>query len=139
MPENKHLIIYTDGGARGNPGPAALGFVIYSAAGDLVFERGEYLGTQTNNYAEYMALIRALEAALGLGGKTLEILMDSELIVRQMTGVYKIKQPHLRLLADQVFGLLKNFTGFKFMHVPRAQNKTADRLVNQALDAMSSV
>jgi ribonuclease HI len=131
----KNLIIYTDGGARGNPGPAALGFVIYDASSqELLFQKGEYLGEQTNNYAEYMALVRSLETAQSLGGEVLDIRMDSQLIVRQMQGLYKIKQPHLRLLADQVFKLLRTFKKFTFTHVFREQNKMADKMVNEALD-----
>jgi len=128
------LIIYTDGGSRGNPGPAAAGFVI----GDK--EYSEYLGKQTNNYAEYYALIFALKKTKSLLGKIkaktteVEVRMDSELIVRQMNGIYKIMEPDLKPLFVDVWNLRMDFKKVEFKHVPREQNKRADRLVNFALD-----
>ncbi len=127
------LIINTDGGARGNPGPAAIGVVIRSGE-SLVFSKGEYIGEATNNVAEYKALLLGLSEAAKLGGEELEIRMDSELIVRQMTGQYKIKEPTLKLLATDAIKLLGKFKNAAFRHVPREQNKEADKLVNQALD-----
>lgn len=132
---DKKLVIYTDGGARGNPGPAALGVVI----GDK--EYSEYLGEMTNNKAEYLALVFALKKAKALlGGKKaseaeLEFRMDSELIVRQLNGIYKIKEPDLQPLFIEVWNLRLDFKKVIFHHIPREQNKRADRLVNQALDA----
>lgn len=131
------IIINTDGGARGNPGPAALGFVIRKG-GETVAAKGEYLGDSlTNNWAEYQALIRALEEALKLGfdGERLEVRMDSELIVKQMKGEYKVKHPDLKPLNARVRELAERFGDVQFVHVRRAENKDADRLVNEALDA----
>lgn len=132
---NKQLFLSTDGGARGNPGPAAAGFVITDDSGAVVVERGRYLGETTNNVAEYSALIDGLQTALELRAASIVIQMDSELIVKQMKGEYKIKQPHLQELAAEVKQLLARFAQYEFKHVLRAQNKAADRMVNQAIDA----
>ena len=129
------LILYTDGGARGNPGPAAAGFAILNEKEEVLHAEGKYLGENTNNFAEYTALVLALQKAHKLAAKEIEIRMDSELIVKQMTGQYKIKQPHLQELAGQVVKLLNNFDNFKFKHIRREYNKLADKMVNQALDA----
>lgn len=129
------LVIYTDGGARGNPGPAALGVVV----GDK--EYSEYLGEITNNKAEYLALIFALKKAKALlgskkaGEAELEVRMDSELIVRQLNGIYKIKEPDLQPLFIEVWNLRLDFKKVEFKHIPREQNKRADKLVNRELDA----
>jgi ribonuclease HI len=131
----KVLVINTDGGARGNPGPAGIGLVIKNETGDLQYSFGGYIGETTNNVAEYSALIKALEESHNLGGTDLRINMDSELIVKQMTGVYKIKEPTLQELAGKVIKLLKHFNSYSFVHVRRELNKEADALVNQALDA----
>lgn len=133
----KKVIIQTDGGARGNPGPAALGVVIKAEDGTVLSSFGEYLGHQTNNFAEYSALVRALEEAGKLGATHLDIRMDSELIVRQMNGQYKIKQPVLQELAGQALRLKKQFTAVEFTHVPRAMNTEADAEVNKVLDSVS--
>jgi ribonuclease HI len=136
----KILVINTDGGARGNPGPAGIGVVIRDAAsGDLVFDHGGYIGEATNNVAEYRALLKALETARDLGADELQINMDSELVVRQMLGQYKIKQPELQKLAAEVIKVLKSFSKFSFTHVRRELNKEADALVNQALDAQQGL
>lgn len=135
--EKKLLVINTDGGARGNPGPAGIGLVIKNEAGELVYSFGGYIGDTTNNVAEYSALIKALEESVNLGGTDLKIQMDSELIVKQMTGIYKIKEPTLQGLAAQCIKLLKEFKSYSFAHVRREFNKEADALVNQALDAQS--
>lgn len=127
-------ILFTDGGARGNPGPAASGFALLDESRNVVHSEGKYLGVQTNNFAEYTAVIEGLKIAKLAGATELEIYMDSELIVRQMNGQYKIKQPHLQKLAGEVFGLLNHFKSFSFRHVPREQNKLADKMVNEALD-----
>lgn len=133
---SKILVINTDGGARGNPGPAGIGVVIRDAAsGEIVFEHGSYIGDATNNIAEYKALLKAVETARDLGASEVIINMDSELIVRQMLGQYKIKQPGLQDLASQVLTVLKSFSKYSFTHVRRELNKEADALVNQALDA----
>lgn len=130
----KKLIINTDGGARGNPGPAGTGVVIRADSGEIIYRHGGYIGTATNNVAEYKALIKALEEAVNLGGTDLQINMDSELIVRQMLGVYKIKEPGLQVLAQEVFKLKNNFKSVNFTHVRREFNKDADAMVNEAID-----
>jgi len=128
------LTIFTDGGSRGNPGPAGIGVVIYGVNKKIIGEYKDFIGEATNNVAEYKALILALEKARQLGGRTLVINMDSELIVRQMNGQYKIKEATLKELAAQVFKFSNKFESVTFRHVERAKNKEADRLVNQALD-----
>ncbi len=131
---SKLLIINTDGGARGNPGPAGAGVVIRNEQQEIIGRHKKYLGEQTNNFAEYQALILALEEAAKLGADNLIINMDSELIVRQMQGRYKIKEPTLKVLAGEVFRLGRNFKNVAFNHVFRELNKEADALVNQAID-----
>ena len=131
----KKLLINTDGGARGNPGPAGIGVVIRDEHETVIFEHGAYIGEQTNNFAEYSALIKALETARDLGGTDLLVRMDSELIVKQMQGLYKIKEPTLQELAGKVLKLKGNFKSVVFTHIRREFNKDADRMVNQALDA----
>lgn len=128
------LIINTDGGARGNPGPAGIGVTIKDEQGKIIKALKKYIGEVTNNVAEYKALIMALEGARELGAKKLHINMDSELVVRQMQGKYKIKEPTLKLLAGEVFKLLHNFDSADFHHVRRELNKEADKLVNEAID-----
>jgi ribonuclease HI len=128
------LDIYTDGGSRGNPGRSALGVVIKDGAGKTVAAFGEYLGKQTNNYAEYSALIAGLEKAKLLGASEVECIMDSELVMKQMNGVYKIREPALQKLFVKAYNLSQQFKKVKFRHVLRAKNKEADRLVNQVLD-----
>lgn len=129
------LTINTDGGARGNPGPAGIGVVIKDEAGKLVYRYGGYIGETTNNVAEYKALIKSLEEAFNLGATDVKIQMDSELIVKQMQGIYKIKEPTLQELASQVIKLLKQFSSHSFTHVRREYNQEADAMVNQAIDA----
>lgn len=128
------LIVNTDGGARGNPGPAGLGVVIRNEDRVIVKEFGEFLGNQTNNFAEYSALIRALEESKNLSATHVDVRMDSELIVRQMNGQYKIKEPTLQVLAQKVLNLKKDFASVTFTHVRRELNKDADRMVNEGID-----
>lgn len=133
------LIINTDGGARGNPGPAGAGAVVSDAQGNIITTCKQYLGKATNNQAEYKALILALGEARRISNSqspvsSLEIKMDSELIVRQLQGRYKIKDADLKVLAAQVFRLLKYFPSVEFKHIKREQNRAADDLVNQAID-----
>ena len=136
----KHLTIYTDGGARGNPGPAGIGAVILNEEGKTLKEVSKYLGHATNNVAEYQALIAALEECKKMFGEKLremrlEVRMDSELIVRQMTGLYKVKEPTLKGLFGKVAMLrLEDAPNMIFTHVPREKNKRADQLVNEAID-----
>ena len=129
------VVIYTDGGARGNPGPAAAGAVIFD--GENRTEHKAYLGErQTNNWAEYEAVILALGRALEMQliSRDLEFRLDSQLVVEQLKGNWKIKEPELMKQAQKVRDLLKNFGAVSFAYVPRAENKDADRLVNEALD-----
>jgi phosphoribosylglycinamide formyltransferase-1 len=129
------VIVHVDGGSRGNPGPAAAAFVLSDAAGNRLAARAFVLGKTTNNVAEYTALLRALEAAGALGATDVTIFSDSELLVRQLTGLYKVKSDLIRPLYEQVNGLRMEFDCFNIRHVMREQNKEADRLVNEALDA----
>lgn len=128
-------MLHVDGGARGNPGPAAIGVVISDPDGDVVDEVAERIGPATNNVAEYRALLRGLERARELGASELEIIGDSELIARQVTGVYKVKHPGMRPLYEQAQAALRGFDRWHIRTVPRAQNARADALVNAALDA----
>ncbi|OGZ44176.1 MAG: hypothetical protein A3J55_04200 [Candidatus Ryanbacteria bacterium RIFCSPHIGHO2_02_FULL_45_17b] len=138
----ERLIIYTDGGSRGNPGPAAFGYVIKNADGHVLKEHGETIGKATNNEAEYQAVIAALRKAKQLLGKEnlkrthIEVRMDSELAVRQLSGVYKIENEKLQPLFIEMWNLRVELGGnVSFTHIPREQNKEADRMVNEALDA----
>lgn len=124
-----------DGGARGNPGPAAYGVVIRNAKGEVLEEWGEHLGLQTNNVAEYSALLAALKYAVEKNYPSLKVLSDSELLVRQMHGRYKVKNPALQELFDRAQALVRRLQQFSVEHVPRERNKEADRLVNQVLDS----
>lgn len=129
------IVIYTDGGARGNPGPAGAGYVIY--VGGKAIEGKRFLGErQTNNWAEYEAVALALEHARkeGLNGRDLTVRMDSKLVVEQISGNWKIKEPALREQAAKVRTLLADFPQYRFEYVPRAENAEADRLVNEAID-----
>ncbi|MGI8429440.1 MAG: ribonuclease HI family protein [Solirubrobacteraceae bacterium] len=128
------LVLHVDGGARGNPGPAAIGIVISGADGEVLDEVAEPIGVATNNVAEYQAVLRGLERARQLGARELEIVGDSELIARQLTGVYKVKHPAMRELHTQALTALRQFDRWSIRTVPRDQNAGADALVNQALD-----
>lgn len=128
------LITYTDGGARGNPGPAALGVVVKNESGKIVANYGEYLGHQTNNYAEYMALLSALKKSAALGATEVNCILDSELVVKQMQGLYKVKEPTLQKLFVQVYNVAQQFKKVTYRHTLRANNKEADSEVNKALD-----
>lgn len=129
------LILWTDGGARGNPGPAGIGVVVTDAQGEVVAEIAEYIGEATNNQAEYRALIAGLMRARELGTTVVDIRMDSELVVRQLKGEYKVKNENMKPLYGQATALLKTFARYTIQHVRREQNAEADKLVNQALDA----
>ena len=131
---NDLWITYSDGAARGNPGPSSYGAVVIDPTGKVVREIGETLGYTTNNIAEYRGLIAALEGALELGAKRVEARMDSELLQRQATGRYRVKNEGLIPLHRRVMDLASQFDRVSFVHVPRAQNKLADALANQALD-----
>lgn len=129
------LVTHSDGGARGNPGPAGIGVVISSSNGTKLKELGEYIGETTNNQAEYKALIRALTDALEMGGTHITCYLDSELVVKQLTGLYKIKEAGLQALAMDALRLKSKFASVTFRHVRREHNPDADKLVNMALDA----
>lgn len=127
------LTIHIDGAARGNPGPAAFAYVIAGEGQPEIKESG-CLGHKTNNVAEYTALVKALEHAAKLGARRLRIRSDSELLVKQMRGEYRVKNADLQVLFDEAKGLSRHFENVEITHVPRAQNADADRLCNEALD-----
>ena len=129
------LVLHVDGGARGNPGPAAIGVVVSTPDGELIDEISETIGRATNNVAEYRALLRGLERAQELGASELEIVGDSELVARQLTGAYKVKHPAMRPLYEQAIAALRGLDRWNIRTVPRAENARADALVNSALDA----
>ncbi|MDQ6605191.1 MAG: ribonuclease HI family protein [Actinomycetota bacterium] len=131
----RKLVVHVDGGARGNPGPAAIGVVVSEPAGEVIEEVAERIGVATNNVAEYRALLRGLERAAALQATEVEIVNDSELIARQLIGRYKVKHPAMRPLYLEAMAALRRFQDWKIRTVPRAQNAQADALVNQALDA----
>ena len=134
------VIAYTDGGARGNPGPAAIGVYIVDANGKAIREIKQAIGNSTNNFAEYNGVLVALQTLKALYGKKtkdmqIEIRMDSELVKKQLNGEYQIKEPGLVPFYMEIHNLrVSNFPNLTLTHVPRAQNKEADRLVNEALD-----
>jgi ribonuclease HI len=128
------IIANIDGGARGNPGPAGYGVSIRDSDGNLVAELSHYLGRQTNNVAEYSGLLAALEYAVQNGVKSLQVVSDSELLVKQMRGIYKVHSPELKLLHERARGMARKLENFDVRHVLRAQNKDADRLANLAMD-----
>ncbi len=128
------LEVHTDGASRGNPGPAAIGMVFGLKGGELLAEHFEVIGDATNNVAEYRAVVAALEICDGWGAKRVHLRLDSELIVRQLHGVYRVKSPDLRPLYQQVVFLSKGLAEFNITHVQRALNAHADALANRALD-----
>lgn len=130
------LVVNVDGGARGNPGPAAIGVVVRDGSGEVLEERGERIGEATNNVAEYKALLRGIELAAEHGGTELELIGDSELVVRQVEGKYKVKNAGIKPLHAEVKGALEDFDSWSIRHVRRAENADADRLVNEALDGV---
>ena len=127
--------LFTDGGARGNPGPAAYAFVLEAEDGDLLSSEGVAIGTATNNVAEYSGLVEGLRRALELGLKQVEVVSDSELMVKQMRGEYRVKNEGLRPLYEEAQRLAREVGDVEYRHVRRAENELADRLVNDALDA----
>ncbi len=131
----ERLTVNVDGGARGNPGPAAVAAVASGSDGEIVAERHELIGQATNNVAEYRALLLGIELAKELGADDVELIGDSELIVKQVRGEYKVKQPHLRPLHTCVRDALRGLGSWSIRNVPREQNARADELVNEALDA----
>ena len=131
----RRLLIYTDGAARGNPGPAGLGAIIRDAeTGSVVAELARFLGVRTNNYAEWTAVEDALTEALRLGATHVDLRMDSELVARQISGRYRVKHPELKPIHASVMTMLAKLGGYTVGHVPRELNKDADRLSNVAID-----
>ena len=146
MPSPRHphkplaeIVAHTDGGARGNPGPAAYGVVIRSADGHPITELHKYLGEGTNNQAEYQGLLAALEYALEHKVESLRVFSDSELLVRQILKQYKVKSGGLRPLHERAQEMISRLRSFSIAHVRREQNREADRLVNQVLDRESTL
>jgi len=128
------LTVNVDGGARGNPGPAAIGIVVRDGSGEVLAEAGETIGEATNNVAEYRALLRGIELAAEHGATEVELVGDSELVVRQVEGRYKVKNAGMKPLYEEAKRALGGFDAWSIRHVRRAENADADRLVNQALD-----
>jgi ribonuclease HI len=128
------LTIFTDGGARGNPGPAAIGVVIKNENKEKISAYGEYLGEQTNNFAEYSAIISALKKAKELGADEVACFLDSKLVVEQLGGKWKVKEPTLQKLFIQAYNASAQFKKITYQHIFREKNKEADRLVNETLD-----
>ncbi len=129
------LKIFTDGGARGNPGPAASGIVIKNENNDPIESFGEFLGDQTNNFAEYSALIAGLKKAKILGATEVDCYLDSELVVKQMRQEYKVREPGLQKLFVQAYNEASQFKKVQYLHIPREKNKEADKQVNMILDS----
>jgi ribonuclease HI len=134
MPSNSAYTAHVDGGARGNPGPAGYGAVIHDPQGKKIAELSEYLGHHTNNYAEYQGLLGVLRYAIEHQIQALHVVSDSELMVRQMKGIYKVKHPELRKLHDEAKQLVSRLGHFDIRHALREHNQTADRLANLAMD-----
>jgi ribonuclease HI len=130
------LSVNVDGGARGNPGPAAIGIVLRDGDGEVLGEVGERIGEATNNVAEYRALLRGIELASEHGADELELIGDSELVVRQVEGRYKVKNAGMKRLHGEVQRALRGFDSWSIRHVRRGDNAEADRLVNEALDGV---
>ena len=133
-PPEHYLIAHSDGGARGNPGPAGYGVVVQDESGRRVAALSEYLGHQTNNFAEYQGLIAALEYAIQHGPKALKVISDSELLVRQIKGIYKVKNATLQELHGRARELIAQLDWFSIGHALREHNQEADRLANEAMD-----
>jgi ribonuclease HI len=135
LPQSKFtsLTLFCDGASRGNPGPGSYGFVVFSD-GEIVDQQGARLGTVTNNVAEYQGLVSGLKRCLELGAAEITVKSDSELLVRQLNGQYKVKAPQLKILFDEAKGLLHRFKKTSISHVRREENSLADALANEALD-----
>ncbi|MDP9326084.1 MAG: ribonuclease HI family protein [Candidatus Dormibacteraeota bacterium] len=131
----RRILIYTDGAARGNPGPAGLGAILRDAdTGEVLAELARFLGVRTNNYAEWTAVEEALREALALGASQVDLRMDSELVARQISGRYRVKHPDLKPIHARVMAMLGQLNRYTVGHVPRELNKDADRLSNVAVD-----
>jgi ribonuclease HI len=130
------VVVHVDGGARGNPGPAAVGVVVSTPSGEILDEFAERIGVATNNVAEYRALLRGVQRAAALGATDVEFVNDSELVAKQVNGVYKVKHPAMKPLYEEARAALGGFGRWRIRSVPRAQNARADALVNEALDGL---
>jgi ribonuclease HI len=128
------VVVHVDGGARGNPGPAAVGVVVSDPEGAVLDEYAERIGVATNNVAEYQALLRGVRRAAALGASEVEFVNDSELVAKQINGAYKVKHPGMKPLYEEAIAALRGFERWTIRSVPRAQNARADALVNEALD-----
>ncbi|MGH2834843.1 MAG: ribonuclease HI family protein [Solirubrobacteraceae bacterium] len=133
------VIVHVDGGSRGNPGPAAAASVVSSPEGEVLDEASQLLGIVSNNVAEYRALLLGLARAQALGADEVEVINDSELIAKQVQGLYKVKHAAMRPLHAEAIGVLRGFGAWRIRTVPRAQNADADALVNAALDAAPTI
>ncbi len=138
MASSKSFYLYTDGGARGNPGPAGAGVVLLDDNKNVILEVDKYLGNMTNNEAEYTALLLGLSYAKIKGVQKIQCLLDSELVVKQLNGEYKVRMAHLFELYTKVKNLENDFESVTYAHIPRAENSHADKLVNKALDAATT-
>jgi ribonuclease HI len=127
--------LYADGGSRGNPGPSASAFVLFDEANRIIAKDGSYIGFSTNNQAEYRAILQGLNCAKQINVKAVHVYMDSLLVINQMKGTFKIKNPDLLKIYKAVQSLIKNFEKVDFFHIPREMNKIADEQVNKILDA----
>ncbi len=133
--ETKTLLVYTDGGARGNPGPAGIGIYITDESGTPVDRRYRYLGHRTNNESEYLGAYYGIERTIELGATHIILHMDSELVVKQLRGEYRVKQPHLQVFCKQIKDMVAEWGGtLEIIHIRREKNKEADRLSNKAMD-----
>ena len=132
----RNFTVYCDGASRGNPGEAGIGYIIIDGNGKVLKEESDYLGQATNNVAEYTALVRSLHDSIKLGAKSVQVYSDSELMVKQIKGEYRVKNPGLAPLFQQVSGLIARFDNFKIDHVHREKNKKADSLANKGIDAV---
>ena len=132
------LLLYTDGGSRNNPGPAATGFILKTENGQVLRQGGKFLGTATNNEAEYLALLEGLKEAKEFNPKQLNCFLDSSLVVNQLNGVFKIKEARLRRLIFEIKKLEPEFESIRYRYIPREKNKEADAIVNEILDEQAS-
>jgi ribonuclease HI len=130
------VVVHVDGGARGNPGPAAVGVVVSAPDGEVLDEYAERIGVATNNVAEYQALLRGVRRAQAFGATQVEFVNDSELVAKQINGAYKVKHPAMKPLYEEAIAALRSFERWSIRSVPRAQNARADMLVNDALDGL---
>ena len=135
--KNRKVFIYTDGGSRGNPGPAGIGVVILDEKKKRIGELSKYIGETTNNNAEYNALICGLEEALNLKADEAVVYLDSELVAKQLNGEYRVKNEEIKPLFERALKALKNFKSFEIKHIDRSKNKEADKLVNRAINLSS--